>query len=149
MDELKDIIAIGTDHAGFLLKQFLIKNLGSQGYVFKDYGTSSEEPVDYPDMIHPLAMDINDGIIKKGVIICGSGNGAAMVANKYKNVRAAICWNEEIVKLSRQHNDSNVIVLPARFITSNEALQFVKIFLTTDFEGGRHLRRVEKIAGKL
>jgi ribose 5-phosphate isomerase B len=149
MDDITDIIAIGTDHAGFLMKEFLKKNLRAKGYNFEDYGAFSEEPVDYPDMIHPLAKDINDGKIKKGVIICGSGNGVAMVANKYKNVRAAICWNQEIVKLSRQHNDANVVVLPARFISFEEALQFVKLFLTTDFEGGRHQRRVEKIAAQL
>jgi ribose 5-phosphate isomerase B len=149
MEGITDIIAIGTDHAGFLMKEFLKKNLREKGYIFEDYGTSSEEPVDYPDMIHPLAKDINIGKIKRGVIICGSGNGVAMVANKYKNVRAAICWKKEIVKLSRQHNDANVIVLPARFISFDEALQFVKIFLTTGFEGGRHQRRVEKIAAQL
>lgn len=149
MGDITDRIAIGTDHTGFLMKEFLKKNLGSAEYSFEDYGASSEEPVDYPDIIHPLARDINEGKFKRGVIICGSGNGVAMVANKYKNVRAAICWNKEIVKLSRHHNDANVIVLPARFISVKEALMFVKIFLTTGFEGGRHQRRVEKIAGKL
>jgi ribose 5-phosphate isomerase B len=149
MDVLTDIIAIASDHAGFLMKEFLKKNLKAKGYIFKDYGASSEEPVDYPDMIHPLARDINDGKIKWGVIICGSGNGVAMVANKYKNIRAGICWKKEIVKLSRQHNDANVIVLPARFISLDEALQFVKIFLTTGFEGGRHKRRVDKITSQL
>jgi ribose 5-phosphate isomerase B len=148
MGDITDRIAIGTDHAGFLMKEFIKKNLGTTEYHFEDYGASSEEPVDYPDIIHPLARDINDGKFKKGVIICGSGNGVAMVANKYPNVRAAICWNKEIVKLSRRHNDANIIVLPARFISLKEALQFVKIFLTSGFEGGRHQRRVEKIAGK-
>ena len=149
MGDITDIIAIATDHAGFLMKEFLKMKLGSKGYSFEDYGASSEEAVDYPDMIHPLARDINNGTFKKGIIICGSGNGVAMVANKYKNVRAAICWNKEIVKLSRQHNDANVIVLPARFISFEEALQFVDIFFTTGFEGGRHQRRVEKIASNL
>jgi ribose 5-phosphate isomerase B len=149
MDDITDIIAIGADHAGFLMKEFLKKNLRSKGYSFDDYGATSEEPVDYPDIIHPLAKDINEGKIQRGVIICGSGNGVAMVANKYINVRAAICWKKEIVKLSRQHNDANVIVLPARFISFDEALQFVKIFLTTGFEGGRHKRRVDKITAQL
>jgi ribose 5-phosphate isomerase B len=149
MDDLTDKIAIATDHAGFLMKEFLKKNLGLKGYSFEDYGPGSEDPVDYPDMIHPLARDINNGKFKRGIIICGSGNGVAMVANKYRNVRAALCWKKEIVKLSRQHNDANVIVLPARFISLEEALQFVKIFFSTDFEGGRHQRRVEKIAAGL
>ena len=149
MGEITDIFAIGTDHAGFLMKEFLKKNLGTEGYRFEDYGAFSEESVDYPDIIHPLARDIDDGKFKKGIIICGSGNGVAMVANKYKNIRAAICWNEEIVKLSRQHNDANVLVLPARFISFEEAQRFVEIFFSEGFEGGRHQRRVKKIANKL
>ena len=149
MDYITDNIAIATDHAGFLMKEFLKKNLGYKGYSFEDYGASSEDPVDYPDMVHPLARDINNGKFKRGIIICGSGNGVAMVANKYKNVRAAICWKKELAKLSRQHNDANVIVLPARFISFDEALQFVKLFFATGFEGGRHQRRIEKIAANL
>jgi ribose 5-phosphate isomerase B len=149
MDLKKEIIAIGADHAGYLMKEFLKCNLRSQEYNFHDYGPFSEEAVDYPDMIHPLARDIENGKINRGVIICGSGNGVAMVANKYKKVRAAICWNREITELSRRHNDANLIALPARFISFEEALEFVKIFFSTAFEGGRHQRRVEKIAGKL
>jgi len=144
-----DIIAIGTDHAGYLMKKFLLENLKPEGFNFKDYGAFSEEPVDYPDMIHPLAKDINDGKYKRGIIICGSGNGVAITANKYINVRAAICWEKELAKLSRQHNDANIIVLPARFISFKEALMFVKIFFSTGFEGGRHQRRVEKISSNL
>jgi ribose 5-phosphate isomerase B len=149
MDDNTDIIAIGTDHAGYCMKEFLKENLKKEGFIFKDYGAFSEEPVDYPDIIHPLAKDINEGIFKRGVIICGSGNGVAMTANKYPNVRAAVCWEKDLAKLSRQHNDANIIVLPARFISLKEALRFVKIFFATAFEGGRHHRRVEKIAGKL
>lgn len=149
MSDITDIIAIGTDHAGYQMKEFLIHNLKPEGFIFKDYGAFSEESVDYPDIIHPLAKDINDGKYKRGVIICGSGNGVAITANKYNNVRAAICWEKELAKLSRQHNNANIIVLPARFISFKEALRFVKIFFSTDFEGGRHLRRVEKIAIKL
>ena len=146
MVDFKDTIAIGGDHAGYRLKQFLIENLEKEGYHFKDYGVLSEEAVDYPDIIHPLAKDINDGHVKMGVILCGSGNGVAITANKYLNVRAAVCWNEEIVKLARMHNDANVIALPARFISYEKALEFVRLFLTTGFEGGRHQRRVEKIS---
>jgi ribose 5-phosphate isomerase B len=149
MDDIKDIIAIGTDHAGYRMKEFLKEKLTKEDFVFKDYGAFSEESVDYPDIIHPLAKDINEGRYKWGVIICGSGNGVAITANKYGNVRAAICWEKELVKLSRQHNNANIIVLPARFISLKDALRFVKIFFSTGFEGGRHQRRVEKIAAKL
>jgi ribose 5-phosphate isomerase B len=144
-----DIIAIGTDHAGYKMKEFLLENLKAEGFRLKDYGTFSEEPVDYPDVIHPLAKDINDGQYKRGIIICGSGNGVAITANKYINVRAAICWEKELVKLSRQHNDANIIVLPARFISLKESVKLVKLFCSTGFEGGRHQRRVEKISSKL
>ena len=149
MDNITDTIAIASDHAGYLMKEFLKENLKTEGFIFKDYGAFSEEPVDYPDMIHPLAIDINDGIYKRGVIICGSGNGVAITANKYPNVRAAVCWEKELVKLSRQHNDANIIVLPSRFISFKTALKFVKIFFSTGFDGGRHKRRVEKIPVKL
>lgn len=149
MVDFIDIIAIGTDHAGYRMKEFLLDNLKPEGFSFKDYGAFSEEPVDYPDMIHPLAKDINDGKYKIGIIICGSGNGVAITANKYINIRAAICWKKELVQLSRRHNDANIIVLPARFISFKEALKFVKIFFSTGFEGGRHQRRVEKISSKL
>ena len=144
-----DIIAIGTDHAGYRMKEFLIENLKQEGFHLKDFGTFSEESVDYPDIVHPIAKEINEGIYKRGIIICGSGNGAAITANKYINVRAAICWEKELVKLSRQHNDANIIVLPARFLSFKEALKFVQIFFSTGFDGGRHQRRVEKISAKL
>ena len=146
MIDYKDIIAIAADHAGFELKEFLKEQLEKEGCKFEDFGTFSTEAVDYPDEIHPLAKSINDGNFKTGVIICGSGNGVAMTANKYKNVRAAICWNEETSKLARQHNNANIIALPARFISRDDALNFVRLFLTTEFEGGRHQRRVDKIS---
>ncbi|MDD4141583.1 MAG: ribose 5-phosphate isomerase B [Bacteroidales bacterium] len=138
-------IGMGCDHAGFELKEYLKTYLNKEGYKVIDFGTNSTASVDYPDFIHPLASKINNGEILRGVIICGSGNGVAMTANKYPNVRAAICWNEELSALARQHNDANVLSLPARFISKEEALKILKIFLSTDFEGGRHLRRVEKI----
>ena len=146
---LNEIIPIASDHAGFQMKEFLKLNLGYEGFRFKDYGAISEEPVDYPDVIHPLAKDVNEGKYQRAVIMCGSGNGAAITANKYDKIRAAICWETELVKLARLHNDANVLVLPARFISNKEALKFARIFLSTRFEGGRHERRVEKISAKL
>lgn len=145
MFDFRQDIPIGCDHAGFRLKEYLLKNLLSEGYRFRDFGTFSEKSVDYPDFVHPLAKAINEGIYTRGIIICGSGNGASIVANKYQLVRSAICWTDEIARLSRLHNDANVIALPARFISPEEALKLVKIFFTTDFEGGRHERRVQKI----
>jgi ribose 5-phosphate isomerase B len=145
MFDFNQDIPIGGDHAGFCLKAYLIKNLSSAGYRFKDFGTFSEESVDYPDFVHPIAKAVNDGIYQRGIIICGSGNGVSMVANKYPLVRSAICWTDEITRLSRLHNNANIIALPARFISPEEALSMVKIFFTTEFEGGRHERRVQKI----
>ena len=145
MFDLSKTIPIGSDHAGFCLKAFLLQNLSSEGYSFKDFGTFTVESVDYPDFVHPVAKAVNDGVYQRGIIICGSGNGASMVANKYPLVRSAICWTDEIAQLSRLHNDANIIALPARFISPVEALSMVKIFFNTDFEGGRHERRVQKI----
>ncbi len=139
-------IAIGSDHGGYKMKQYLKDQLEKEGYSFKDYGTTSEESVDYPDFIHPVARAINNGEYKAGIILCGSGNGAQMTANKYKNVRAALCWNSEQAKLSREHNNANIISLPGRFIDFEEALKMTRIFLSTNFEGGRHIRRVDKIS---
>ena len=144
-DSLKKI-AIGSDHAGYKLKEYLKENLQKQHYSIKDFGAFSEESMDYPDPIHPLADAISRKEFEKGIIICGSGNGVAIVANKYKMVRAAVCWNEEITKLARRHNDANIISLPARFITNEQGLRYLQVFLDTEFEGGRHLRRVEKIS---
>ena len=138
-------IAIGGDHAGFVVKEYIKHKLEETGYTFHDYGTFSEASMDYPDSAHPLAKAVESGEYRFGILICGSGNGVAIVANKYRGIRAAICWNEEITRLARLHNDANVIALPARFISLEEAVQFVKIFLTTEFEGGRHQKRVDKI----
>jgi ribose 5-phosphate isomerase B len=149
MVDFNNPIAIASDHAGYGYKEFLKERLSVEGFVFNDFGTFSLESVDYPDFIHPLAKAIQDGKLSGGIIICGSGNGAAMVANRYPDVRAAICWNEEITKLARQHNNANVISIPARFVSEEEALTFSRIFFTTGFEGGRHERRVEKISRNL
>ena len=148
LDYLKKI-AIGSDHAGYDLKEILKKDLLLRGYEVKDFGTYSEQSMDYPETAHPLAFSVDQGEFEKGILICGSGNGMAMVANKYRGIRAAICWNDEITRLARQHNDANILALPARFISSGQALEFTRIFLSTDFEGGRHERRVEKISGIL
>lgn len=141
-----EIIPIASDHAGFELKEYLIKELGNQGYKLKDYGTYSTDSCDYPDFIHPLSRDINDGIYKLGLIMCGSGNGVQMTANKYLNIRAALCWNEELASLARQHNDSNILALPGRFISKEEGLNIALRYLNTPYEGGRHQRRVDKIS---
>jgi len=149
MVDFNQDISIGCDHAGYAMKQYLVEKLTSEDYHFKDYGTFSEESIDYPDIIHPLAKAVNDGIYTWGIILCGSGIGVSIVANKYPRVRAALCWKEEIARLSRQHNDANVIALPSRFISCEEAVSIVRTFLNTDFEGGRHERRVLKIAAIL
>ncbi|MCP4551176.1 MAG: RpiB/LacA/LacB family sugar-phosphate isomerase [Bacteroidetes bacterium] len=141
-------IPIASDHGGFETKEYLKKKLISMGYNIKDYGTFSFESVDYPDIIHPLAYAINTGKYKRGIILCGSGNGAQMTANKYPNVRAGLCWNIEQSTLIRQHNNANIISIPARFVDFKLALNMVNVFLNTEFEGGRHLVRVEKIAKK-
>jgi ribose 5-phosphate isomerase B len=140
-----DTIAIGGDHAGFSYKQELIAFLEQQNYQIKDFGTYSEESTDYADFAHPLAASIAKKEYPLGILICGSGNGVAITANKHTGVRAALCWNEEIVALARQHNNANVLCLPARFISLEEAKKFVEMFLNTNFEGGRHERRVSKI----
>ncbi|MBL4585519.1 MAG: ribose 5-phosphate isomerase B [Flavobacteriales bacterium] len=141
-------VVISCDHAGFDLKERVKQVLADKGYQVKDFGPATAERMDYPDAIHPLAKAINDGEFELGIIICGSGNGVAMTANKYPNVRAAISWSVEIAELSRLHNDANIISLPARFISEEVALACVNKFLTTEFEGGRHATRVNKIAIK-
>jgi ribose 5-phosphate isomerase B len=145
MAENKEIIPIACDHGGFEMKEYLVKHLSDLGFMVKDLGTFSKDSVDYPDFIHPLAKVINDGIYKLGIIICGSGNGAQMVANKYPHVRAALCWNVEIARLARQHNDANILSLPGRFVSFELAGEMAEVFLNTPFEGGRHLTRVDKI----
>lgn len=138
-------IVIGSDHAGYRLKEYLKAEIGKEGILFHDCGVFSEERSDYPVFIHPVARSVDQGEYATGIVICGTGNGAAMVANKYQKVRAAICWNVEIARLGRQHNDANILALPARFIRMEEALEITKVFLNTDFEGGRHIRRIEMI----
>jgi ribose 5-phosphate isomerase B len=138
-------LLIAADHAGFETKEYLKNELELQGYTIKDFGTYSNETMDYPDVIHPLAHEINAGNFSTGIILCGSGNGVNMTANKYPNVRSALCWTEEIASLARKHNDANVLALPARFLDKQTILKIVNTFLNTDFEGGRHIRRVEKI----
>lgn len=142
---MKEIIPIASDHAGYELKNIVVKYLQSREFEVKDFGTFSSESVDYPDFAHQVGSAINRGEYTRGIVICGSGNGVQMTVNKYPNVRCALCWNEEIASLARQHNDANIISLPARFIDENTALRLVDIFLNTPFEGGRHQRRVEKI----
>ena len=138
-------VGIACDHAGYTLKEELKSIFGKQLFELVDFGTNSEESVDYPDMIHPLAKEVNEGKFDFGIIICGSGNGVSMVANKYKNVRAALCWQVELAKLARQHNDANILTLPGRFIENELGWEIVQAYLTTDFEGGRHANRVAKI----
>jgi ribose 5-phosphate isomerase B len=142
-------IAIGNDHAGFKTKEYIKQHLNIMGYSFQDFGTFSEESMDYPDVAHPLAIAVQDGAFKFGILVCGSGNGMAIVANKYPAVRAALCWNETITQLARQHNDANILALPARFISPDEAVKLSILFITTDFEGGRHQGRKEKITKNL
>lgn len=142
---MENIIPIASDHGGFFMKQYVIDRLKENGYKVKDYGTYSDASVDYPDYIHPLAQDIQDGVYPLGIILCRSGNGAQMAANKHPHVRAALCWNVEIGKLARQHNNANILSLPGGFISNELAWEIVQAYLKTDFEGGHHIRRVEKI----
>ncbi len=138
-------IPIAADHAGFEMKQKLVAELRKLGYEPHDLGASSADPTDYPDYAHPLAQEISRGDAKRGILLCGSGIGMDIVANRYPHVRAALAWKPEIAELSRKHNDSNVLVLPSRFISDAEGVEIMKRWLETDFEGGRHERRVEKI----
>lgn len=138
-------IAIGNDHAGTDYKFEIIKYLESTGNKVLNFGTDTNDSMDYPDTIHKVAEAIETQKTTLGIILCGSGNGAAMTANHHKKIRAALCWNNELVALARQHNDANILSIPARFVSLKEALQFVETFLNTAFEGGRHLTRVNKI----
>ncbi len=138
-------IAIGNDHAGTEYKLAIVGLLKSMHIEVTNYGTDGTDSVDYPDFVHPVAQDVVNDKVDYGIIICGSGNGASMTANKHSKVRCALSWNKEIVALGREHNDANILSLPARFISLPQALEMVKVFLNTDFEGGRHERRVEKI----
>jgi len=138
-------IAIGSDHAGYEYKSTLILHLKEKGYEVLDQGPFDSGSVDYPDFIHPVSKLVSEGKARFGVIICGSGNGAAMTANKYPDIRAALCWIREIAVLARKHNNANIISLPARYISVTQAIEMVDAFLNTEFEGGRHERRVQKI----
>ena len=142
----KTLVPIGCDHAGFQLKEKIISHLTSKGFEIEDFGCYSEESIDYPDFGHPVAskVEANEGML--GIIICGSGNGINMTANKHAGVRSALCWKKELAELARQHNNANIIALPARFISIEEGIEMVDVFLSTEFEGGRHGRRVDKIA---
>ena len=139
------MIGLASDHAGFELKQFVRQYLDDKGLEYKDYGTYSEASCDYPDFGHALAKGIEEGECEKGIAICGSGEGISMTLNKHQGIRAALCWIPEIAHLARQHNDANVLVMPGRFITNEEAAAIMDEYLATDFEGGRHARRVAKI----
>ena len=141
-------IILANDHAGTSLKNEIKKVLENKGYSVINLGCDTDESVDYPDFAHPLAEKISNNENLKGIIICGSGIGVSMSANKHKGVRSALCWNKETAKLSRSHNNANVLSLPARFLETKEAIEIVEIFLHTDFEGGRHQRRVDKINKK-
>ena len=138
-------ISIGNDHAGTNYKLELLSYLTTQGHTVINHGTDDEDSMDYPDTIHPVAEDVSNQKSDIGIIICGSGNGANMTANKYKSIRSALCWNSHIATLARQHNNANILSLPARFISLDEAKEIVDHFLSTDFEGGRHQRRIDKI----
>ena len=139
------IIAIGNDHAGTQYKFEIIKKLEKEGHKVLNFGTDSDDSMDYPDAIHPTACAVENKEADFGIILCGSGNGAQMTANKHQGIRAGLCWNNELVKLTRQHNDANILAIPARFVSLQQALGFVDIFLNTPFEGGRHQKRVDKI----
>ncbi len=139
-------IAIGADHAGFEYKELLKKQLSNLGHETKDFGTHSLDSVDYPDFAHPVANAVEKKEFEIGVLICGSANGVAITANKHQGIRAAICWTEEIASLARQHNNANVVCIPARFVSPELAEKILEKFLTTSFEGGRHENRVNKIS---
>lgn len=139
-------IAIGNDHAGTEYKFEVIKLLEARGITVKNYGTNENSSVDYPDFVHPVAKDVDTNAADFGILICGSGNGVAMTANKYNNVRAGLCWTKEITELTRQHNNANVLCVPARYTSIPQVLAMVETFLDTNFEGGRHQNRINKIA---
>ena len=137
--------SIGNDHAGVDYKEAIVSYLTIKGHEVLNHGTDSENSVDYPDFIHPVAQDVSSKKAGLGIIICGSGNGASMTANKYQDIRSALCWSKEIVALARQHNNANILSLPARFISIPQAIAMVEVYINTDFEGGRHQSRIDKI----
>lgn len=138
-------ISIGNDHAGPDYKKAIVKYLEDKGYTVTNHGTDTFDSVDYPDFVHPVANDIESGAADLGIVICGSGNGVAITVNKHQGVRAALCWTKEIAALARQHNDANIISIPARFTAIQQAVEMVDTFLNTKFEGGRHQQRVDKM----
>lgn len=138
-------LALGCDQGGYELKEFIKIKLAESGYSVRDFGPFSADSVDYPDYAHPVASAVNNGQFPVAILICGSGNGVCMTANKYSGIRAALCWNTELARLARSHNDANILCLPGRFISDKEALSAVKVFLTTEFEGGRHQNRINRI----
>lgn len=138
-------VSIGNDHAGPEYKSAIVKHLEDKGFSITNYGTDTTESADYPDFVHPVASDVDAGKVDFGILICGTANGVAMTANKYQKVRAGVCWNSEITHLTRQHNDANIICIPARFTSIPQAIKMVDVFINTEFEGGRHKRRIDKI----
>ena len=145
MTQTQKPLGLASDHAGFELKQFVKTYLEKHAIPYKDYGTLSTDSCDYPDYAHALARGIENGEVEKGIAICGTGEGISMTLNKHAAVRAALCWIPEIAKMTRLHNDANVLAMPGRFISNEQAIEIVKAFLETDFEGGRHERRIAKI----
>ena len=137
--------SIGNDHAGVEYKEAIVSYLTEQGHEVTNHGTNTEDSVDYPDFIHPVAQDVSSKKSDLGIIICGSGNGASMTANKYQDIRSALCWTKEIVALAKEHNNANILSLPARFISIPQALAMVETYINTEFEGGRHQNRIDKI----
>ena len=143
--KLFEKIGLASDHAGFIMKESVQKWLIAEGYEVTDFGCYSPESCDYPDYAHPLAEAVSNGVCNCGISLCGSGNGINMVVNKHQKIRSALCWNTEIASLARHHNDANILALPARFLSTTDAIDIVKEFLKASFDGGRHSRRIEKI----
>ena len=146
MEDAKKTIAIGCDHAGYPYKDRIIAFLESEGWTVRDFGTDSPDSVDYPDFVHPTAEMVESGEAQLGIVLCGSGNGVAITANKHQEIRAALCWLPELASLAREHNNANILALPVRFIEEETAVEITRAFLAASFEGGRHARRVGKIA---
>jgi ribose 5-phosphate isomerase B len=141
-------VALCSDHAGFATKQAVIAYLKSEGIAYKDFGTYNEDSCDYPDFAHPCALAVESGECYPGIGICGSGEGVSITLNKHQGIRAALCWNTEIASLARRHNNANMLTMPGRFVNNDEAIAMVKTFFSTEFEGGRHQRRIDKIPVK-
>jgi ribose 5-phosphate isomerase B len=139
-------ISIGNDHAGPDYKNAIVNHLKDKGISITNYGTDTLDSVDYPDFVHPVAKDVTNNKVTFGILICGSANGVAMTANKYKNIRAALCWTSEIAAITRLHNDANILCIPARFTSIPQAVKMVDVFLETEFEGGRHQNRIDKMS---